>query len=300
METRNPQPDLRIQSSASFVDSLINDLSKLEPLNIPANQLDPPRTQRVLQEKHPQNPLSRLPPSQLARAKPIMLTLHCLFPNDLLPALDILDHRLVHRLVRQDRAMDSNHDKIATPHESRTITLVQDSESEAGHGHTKTQFHQPEDIFFVTSASTAPPPGAEQTPQSQPQLHDQMKGYETGVHLQFVNMFWLLCCLLDARACLGVMETADVWFRWRSWQVGVRVGVDEYDVVLQQPSQRHRLGTQTGLWKVIDISTITNGMPRETNTPTLIINGGKSDSRRSTMECINHRYASKAGPSRLR
>jgi hypothetical protein len=27
--------------------------------------------------------------------KPLMLTLHCLFPNDLLPALDILDRRLV-------------------------------------------------------------------------------------------------------------------------------------------------------------------------------------------------------------
>jgi hypothetical protein len=33
--------------------------------------------------------------------KPLMLTLHCLFPNDFLPALDILDRRLV-RMVRVD------------------------------------------------------------------------------------------------------------------------------------------------------------------------------------------------------
>ncbi|KAJ6186315.1 hypothetical protein N7519_007616 [Penicillium mononematosum] len=36
--------------------------------------------------------------------KPLMLTLHCLFPNDFLPALDILDRKLVRRIVRSDHA----------------------------------------------------------------------------------------------------------------------------------------------------------------------------------------------------
>lgn len=31
--------------------------------------------------------------------KPLLLTLHCLFPNELLPALDLLDRRLVTRLI---------------------------------------------------------------------------------------------------------------------------------------------------------------------------------------------------------
>ncbi|KAJ5164730.1 uncharacterized protein N7500_006560 [Penicillium coprophilum] len=31
--------------------------------------------------------------------KPLMLTLHCLFPNDFLPALDILDRKLVRRII---------------------------------------------------------------------------------------------------------------------------------------------------------------------------------------------------------
>ncbi|KAG0157985.1 hypothetical protein PDIDSM_5497 [Penicillium digitatum] len=35
--------------------------------------------------------------------KPLMLTLHCLFPNDFLPALDILDRKLVRQLVRSDQ-----------------------------------------------------------------------------------------------------------------------------------------------------------------------------------------------------
>jgi hypothetical protein len=33
--------------------------------------------------------------------KPLMLTLHCLFPNDLLPALDILDRKLVRRIISE-------------------------------------------------------------------------------------------------------------------------------------------------------------------------------------------------------
>lgn len=36
-----------------------------------------------------------LPSSDL---KPLMLTLHCLFPNDFLPALDLLDRKLVRRI----------------------------------------------------------------------------------------------------------------------------------------------------------------------------------------------------------
>lgn len=39
--------------------------------------------------------------------KPLMLTLHCLFPNDFLPALDILDRKLVRRIVRSDRSSTS-------------------------------------------------------------------------------------------------------------------------------------------------------------------------------------------------
>ncbi|KAI9819806.1 MAG: hypothetical protein M1832_003881 [Thelocarpon impressellum] len=42
------------------------------------------------------NPLRGLPPP----ARQLFVTLHCVFPNELLPALDLLDRRLVTRLVR--------------------------------------------------------------------------------------------------------------------------------------------------------------------------------------------------------
>ncbi|CAF9935181.1 MAG: hypothetical protein HETSPECPRED_009690 [Heterodermia speciosa] len=53
----------------------------------------------------PPNPsTSQIPPSRPLHPaqKPLFLTLHCLFPNDLIPALDLLDRNLVTRLTLQD------------------------------------------------------------------------------------------------------------------------------------------------------------------------------------------------------
>ncbi|CAG8907329.1 unnamed protein product [Penicillium egyptiacum] len=72
--------------------------------------------------------------------KPLMLTLHCLFPNDFLPALDILDRKLVRRIVRSDRRATSPE----TPQE---------------------------DVFIVISASVPPSLPGSSTP-------SQEKGYE--------------------------------------------------------------------------------------------------------------------------
>lgn len=68
------------QTSRQFLDSL------LPPQ--PASNYSPPTSPT------PPNPLQ--PPQ-----KPLLLTLHCLFPNELLPALDLLDRRLVTRLTIQ-------------------------------------------------------------------------------------------------------------------------------------------------------------------------------------------------------
>ncbi|KAJ5959043.1 uncharacterized protein N7479_006193 [Penicillium vulpinum] len=62
---------------------------------------------------------------RLSNLKPLMLTLHCLFPNDFLPALDILDRKLIRRIIRSDHA--------TSPEAAQ------------------------EDIFIVISASAPPP-----------------------------------------------------------------------------------------------------------------------------------------------
>lgn len=44
-------------------------------------------------------------PALSSETKPILLTLHCLFPSELLPALDLLDRRLVTRFVLEPLAL---------------------------------------------------------------------------------------------------------------------------------------------------------------------------------------------------
>ncbi|KAJ5833136.1 hypothetical protein N7474_001447 [Penicillium riverlandense] len=81
--------------------------------------------------------------SQLDTLKPLMLTLHCLFPNDLLLALDLLDRRLVRHLV---------------PTIEEDVSPTSD-----------------QDIFLVMSASTVPPPGVSLSSST---FTQHQKGYE--------------------------------------------------------------------------------------------------------------------------
>lgn len=53
-------------------------------------------------ENESQSPLTRLTPDQLTQVKPLVLTLHCLFPDELLLALDLLDRGLVRRLASEE------------------------------------------------------------------------------------------------------------------------------------------------------------------------------------------------------
>ncbi|KAJ5911061.1 uncharacterized protein N7473_000364 [Penicillium subrubescens] len=156
-----------LPSSAGFIDRLINELARFQadlPRNTPA-ELDPPRTQSTHQPKPPQNALSRLSPSQLARVKPLLLTLHCLFPNDLLPALDILDRRLVQRLVVRGDKVNAVPSASASTQEGHpgNNKEIQHDESNTAINQTTLDDTKPEDtlkedlfLFLVTSASSAP------------------------------------------------------------------------------------------------------------------------------------------------
>jgi hypothetical protein len=155
-----------------FVDDLIQELAEFQSLGTHVDELDPPRTQSGPQERRQQNPLSGLSASQLTKVKPLLLTLHCLFPNDLLPALDILDRRLVQRLVREDKAVTTpeHNDRLATEHQNT---------GQAETAYVEKNNSQLEDIFFVISASTAPPQGV---PSSTSSTQEQLKGYEVRLH----------------------------------------------------------------------------------------------------------------------
>lgn len=162
-------------SIRSFADSLLIELSTFR---LPATSIDdpyglePPRTQTAIQDRPPQNPFARLAASELSKVKPLMLTLHCLFPNDLLPALDILDRGLVRRLVQ---ANDGDTVPTAPGHGQSVAGEDQRTSQESG---SRTEIaSQNEDIFLVTSASAVPP-----NPAGPSSISEHEKGYEVRLH----------------------------------------------------------------------------------------------------------------------
>ncbi|OJJ44185.1 hypothetical protein ASPZODRAFT_849388 [Penicilliopsis zonata CBS 506.65] len=91
---------MEFTQSTQFIDRLITQLS-LSHVSPQTNN----DTTTTRESDRPSNPLASLPPTHSAHAKSLILTLHCLFPNELLLALDILDRKLVRRyLIRREEA----------------------------------------------------------------------------------------------------------------------------------------------------------------------------------------------------
>lgn len=175
MDTPTAAPNL--PSSTCFVDSLISEIADIKgsPKSpVDAGDRDPPRLSTAPQEKQAQNVLAGLSTWDVARIKPIILTLHCLFPNDLLPALDILDRKLVQRLVNADTG-----DTVVPASDSVTAA---DQSKEPSSTRSNPELTASQNIFLVTSASVPPHgPGTQSTTPT----HEHEKGYE--VRLQAWN-----------------------------------------------------------------------------------------------------------------
>ncbi|KAE8385169.1 hypothetical protein BDV23DRAFT_188534 [Aspergillus alliaceus] len=118
MESQIP-PDNTLSSTVQFAEHLISQLS--ECATKPENSCS----------AESQLPLS-VTSAHVSKLKPLMITLHCLFPNELLLALDILDRGLV-RCFRKENPNAT--EPSPTPNCRPPL---------------------PEDMFFVISLSTAP------------------------------------------------------------------------------------------------------------------------------------------------
>ncbi|EEP78353.1 predicted protein [Uncinocarpus reesii 1704] len=87
------------------------------------------------------NPLSSLPPEVLSKIKPLLLTLHCLFPNEFLLALDILDRKLVRRYsLADDNTAHGTYFVLSAS--SRTATGSDTS-------HTQARLYLPEKYYQI-------------------------------------------------------------------------------------------------------------------------------------------------------
>ncbi|RHZ55662.1 ubiquitin carboxyl-terminal hydrolase [Aspergillus thermomutatus] len=116
------------------------------------------RPQRHTSTSH--SSFSSLPEAQLSQVKPVMLTLHCFFPNELLLALDILDRGLVRRFTRDD-------------HVGQASACSQPEETDPSNtGRSQ------EDMFYVISTSAA----VLTSPSRAPRTRIEQKGYEVRLH----------------------------------------------------------------------------------------------------------------------
>ncbi|KAL4941008.1 hypothetical protein BDV06DRAFT_195443 [Aspergillus oleicola] len=134
-----------------FINSILTQISHLTtptPTSVPASadEQDVLGTQTQTQQQRPRpghtQKQSAFPSSQLTNLKPLMLTLHCIFPNEFLLALDILDRGLVRR-VRMEGGNEGDQDGLEEEFGETQID-------------TSPTTSRTEDFFFVTSASTVP------------------------------------------------------------------------------------------------------------------------------------------------
>lgn len=149
MDTDGAFPPL-ISSTPAFLTSLVRELASFESSTTRHGFVHHTGALLSRNQEHEsgRNILSSLPASDLLRVKPLMLTLHCLFPNDLLLALDVLDRRLIRRFVVRERPELSG----ATEEEKGEVSA---------RGHTQQinstllPGQNDEEIYFVRS--TSPP-----------------------------------------------------------------------------------------------------------------------------------------------
>ncbi|KAE8378727.1 hypothetical protein BDV26DRAFT_261097 [Aspergillus bertholletiae] len=157
METLTPA-DNDLSSTTRFIEHLISQLSECT-----GNLQNKINTEC-------QGPSPAVSAGHASNVEQLMLTLHCLFPNEFLLALDILDRGLVRRFMKEDYSFRSS-----------------DASEPLSYSVSALNGRRPplEDLFFVISMATAPNPSPEETLPASHHLNADQKGYE--VRLQAWN-----------------------------------------------------------------------------------------------------------------
>lgn len=123
----------------ALLTSLINTLSSIPPAAPPTSGLP--------QQAPFPNPLKFLPPTQ---ARPLLATLHTLYPNVLLPALDLLDRRLVTRII----PVHNGDVGAATAAQQEVDHIREESEETIPEGDKET--HQEPNYFYLIRSAQEP------------------------------------------------------------------------------------------------------------------------------------------------
>ena len=198
-------------STHSPVDDILRSLSHLptptQPCSTQSNA-NPPSTRYTTDQyssSKATNPLSTLAPSASQDAKSLFLTLHLLFPHELLPALDLLDRGLVTRLVHPSNALTKDPTSTTTVPDTNTIISANPAEN---------------DVFCIQSASATTsqhhPKHSLTTPgEPQGRFHNALvstskgKGSATRTYYEVRLDSWNCSCAAFAFSSLTCLNKAD-------------------------------------------------------------------------------------------
>lgn len=135
-----------ISSPESFITSLILELSQLSssaslPFQSSVSSTSPSSHTNFT------SLLSRLPSTSQESVKRLLTTLHFIFPHELIPALDLLDRRLVTRLIAEAASVSP---APGTAAEATTTLLAEDGSTTTNQAITSGN-----EVFYVQSASAS-------------------------------------------------------------------------------------------------------------------------------------------------
>ncbi|PKY02413.1 hypothetical protein P168DRAFT_183586 [Aspergillus campestris IBT 28561] len=184
MSTLDPSThEIPSPNTVQFVDHLVSQLQDYTT----ATTTDPDGNDYSGSLRHPRlvqnaSAFPRALASRMPQVKQLMLTLHCLFPNELLLALDILDRGLVRRYQVEHQ---HQHQQDCHRHQAVNETAT-DSESPDNALHDRQEAQSPgntplsDGVFFVISTSS---PGPSLTPDTRSRVPcTGQKGYEVRLH----------------------------------------------------------------------------------------------------------------------
>ncbi|KAK5109227.1 hypothetical protein LTR62_007209 [Meristemomyces frigidus] len=115
-------------------------------------------------------------------SKPLLLTLHVLFPNELLPALDLLDRGLVTNLY---------HKPPIPPHAAPAQAV---GDQTAAQTPTAPPFPEPGGTSLYSIRSSQPPPSSSRTPANTSKYRPTTSGYESTTSYEVHLNSWTCSC----------------------------------------------------------------------------------------------------------
>ena len=224
-------------TTTSIVDDILTSLSNLshQPPRLPFSTTD--LSSRYTTDKSPlptANALKNLPASASEDAKSLFLTLHFLFPHELLPALDLLDRCLVTRLI--------------TPNNGTDVDTTSSPVNE---------------VFYIRSASALPTHSTTNTEPTEGRFRNALsgKGSATQTFYEVRLDSWNCSCAAFAFSAFGLMMRDDEDKEEQGDDEGFDEGKGDAEGARRKEENEHNKMKDWIFGGIITRSDVANGVP---------------------------------------